>query len=167
MPSPTITEQTPRTRRRAVLAVAMAALAAGLLTGCFANPVEDLVQNGVEGAIEGAIEDATGGDVSLGGELPTGFPAEIALVDGTITVGAGTGDGNGWVVVVQTDEADPVAAARARLEDAGFADDTSLTPEQLDTLTGGQLDAAVLANEQYRVLLAVQDGMVTYTVTPK
>lgn len=162
MPSPSTSVRMPRAMVRAMLVVASAGLAAGILTGC-ANPVEELVQNGVEDAVEGA----TGGDVSLGGELPAGFPAEIPLVEGEITVGAGTGDSNGWVVVVQSSEADPAAAAGAALEEGGFALDTSLSEEQLDALTGGQLDAAVYANDAYRVLLAVQDGTVSYTVTPK
>ncbi|GAA1834103.1 hypothetical protein [Agromyces salentinus] len=163
MPSPSITARMPRTVVRATLAVATAGLAAGLLTGCFANPVEDLVENGVEDA----IKSATGSDVSLGGELPEGFPPEIPIVDGEITVGMGTGDTNGWVVVVQSDEADPAAAARTALEGAGFVQDTSLSQEQLDSLTGGRLDASVYTNDQYRVLLALQDGTVSYTVTPK
>ncbi|KQM83067.1 hypothetical protein ASE68_07265 [Agromyces sp. Leaf222] len=152
----------PRAIVRAALVVATAGLAVGLLTGC-SNPVEDLMQNGVEDAIEGA----TGGDVSLGGELPAGFPSEIAVVDGEITVGIGTGDSNGWVVVVTTTEADPAAAAASALEGSGFAEDTTLTEEQLQSLTGGQLDAMVYANDTYRVLLTVQDDTVSYTVTPK
>jgi hypothetical protein len=163
MPSPMITERMPRTVRRAAMALATAGLAAGLLTGCFQNPVEDLVENGVEDA----IKSATGGDVSLGGELPEGFPEAIAIVDGKIMVGIGTGGAEGWVVVVQSEDPDAGAVARERLESAGFAQDTSLSDEQVDSLTGGQLDAAVYANDEYRVLLAVQDGTVSYTVTPK
>jgi len=163
MPSPTVTTRMPRTLLRATLAVATAGLAAGLLTGCFANPVEDLVQNGVEDA----IKSATGSDVSLGGEIPADFPAEVPLVDGEITVGIGTGDADGWVVVVQSDAANPAADATAKLEGAGFAPDTTLTGEQIDELSGGQLDAALYTNDAYHVLLAVKDGTVSYTVTPK
>ncbi len=54
---------------RAAIAVAIAGVTATLFTGCFANPVEQLVNRGVEEAIEGA----TGGDVSLSGELPADF----------------------------------------------------------------------------------------------
>ncbi|WP_157413303.1 hypothetical protein [Agromyces allii] len=162
MSSPSSRVRMPRTAVRAALAVAAAGLAAGLLTGCV-NPVEDLVQNGVEDAIEGA----TGGDVSLGGELPEGFPAEIPVVEGQITVGIGTGDANGWVVVVDSTAADPAAAAASALEEAGFAEDTSMTQEQRDALTGGQLDANVYSNGTYLVLLTVQDSTVSYTVTPK
>ncbi|MET4157644.1 hypothetical protein [Agromyces sp. PvR057] len=162
MPSPSTSARMPRTIVRAALAVATAGLAAGLLTGCV-NPVEDLVQNGVEDAIEGA----TGGDVSLGGELPAGFPSEIAIVGGEITVGIGTGDSNGWVVVVKSTEADPATAAAAALEESGFAEDTTMTQEQRDALTGGQLDAKLYSNDSYFVLLAVQEDTVSYTVTPK
>ncbi|ANJ26562.1 hypothetical protein ATC03_07355 [Agromyces aureus] len=152
----------PRAAVRTALAVAAAGLAAGLLTGCV-NPVEGLVKNGVEGA----IEDATGGDVSLGGELPEGFPAEIPVVEGQITVGIGTGESNSWVVVVKSTEADPAAAASAALEGAGFTVDTSMTQEQRDALTGGQLDANVYSNGTYLVLLTTQDDTVSYTVTPQ
>ncbi|GAA1502861.1 hypothetical protein BJ978_003076 [Agromyces terreus] len=163
MSSPTITPRMPRTAARIAMAVATAGLAAGMLTGCFQNPVEKLVENGVEDA----IKSATGGDVSLGGDLPEGFPAAVAIVDGKIMVGLGTGGAEGWVVVVQSDDPNAAEAARAKLEGAGFAQDSSLSDEQLDALTSGQLDAAVYANDQYRVLLAVQDGTVSYTVTPK
>ncbi|MGI9823840.1 hypothetical protein [Agromyces sp. Marseille-Q5079] len=163
MSTATTTARMPRALRRTALAIAAAGLAAGLLTACAGNPVEDLVQNGVEDA----IKSATGEDVSIGGELPTDFPTSIDVVDGKITVGIGTGDSNGWVVVVQADEADAAAGAKSKLEAGGFVEDTSLTQEQIDSLTGGQLDATVYADDEYRVLLAVKDDTVTYTVTPK
>ncbi|MFF2369789.1 hypothetical protein [Agromyces sp. NPDC058110] len=162
MPSSQTMVRMPRAAVRGVLAFAAAGLVAAALTGCV-NPVEELVQNGVEDAIEGA----TGGDVSLGGELPAGFPAEIPIVEGKITVGIGTGDANGWVVVVDATEADPASAAASALEGAGFAEDTSMTQEQRDALMGGALDAKVYSNGTYLVLLAVQDSTVSYTVTPQ
>ena len=109
--------------RRAAAAAALAALAAALLTGCFSNPVEDLVNQGVEDAVEGA----TGGDVSLDGELPAGFPESIPLVDGEIAFGAGAGGEEGWIVIVTSTAADPVADAVAELEGAGFTKDTELS----------------------------------------
>ena len=57
------------TTSRAAIAVAIAGLTASLLTGCFGNPA-DMVNQGVEDA----IESATGGEVSLDGELPADFP---------------------------------------------------------------------------------------------
>ena len=73
------------TTTRAATAVAIAGITASLLTGCF-NPAE-LVNRGVEDAIEGA----TGGDVSLGGELPADFPTSIPLIDGDVTFAGGAG----------------------------------------------------------------------------
>ena len=58
--------------RPVAIAVAIAGITASLLTGCFGNP-GDLVDKGVEDA----IESATGGDVSLGGELPADFPTTV------------------------------------------------------------------------------------------
>ncbi|HET8778900.1 MAG TPA: hypothetical protein VFM66_02415 [Agromyces sp.] len=140
---------------RAATAVAIAAISATLLTGCFGNPVEDLVNRGVEDAIEGA----TGGDVSLGGELPADFPTSVPLIDGTIGVAAGTGGADGWVVVITSSASDPVADAAAALEGAGFTEDT--------TVSGAGMGAKVYSNAEYLVLVAGEGETVSYTVTPK
>ncbi|WP_022890629.1 hypothetical protein [Agromyces italicus] len=141
------------TARRAAAAVAIAALSAALFTGCV-NPIEDLVNEGVEGA----IEDATGGEVSLDGELPGDFPSEIPLVDGEIALGAGAGGADGWIVMITSTAADPVADAAAKLEGAGFAKNTELS--------GSGADALVYSNGTYLVLLAADGETVSYTVTP-
>ncbi|NYG22834.1 hypothetical protein BJY17_003581 [Agromyces hippuratus] len=140
------------THRRAGAAVVIAAVTATLLTGCFPNP-GDLVNKGVEDA----IEDATGGDVSLSGELPADFPASIALIDGEITFAAGAGGSEGWIVMVSSSSADPVADAAAKLEAAGFTEDT--------TLNGDTASAVVYSNGEHIVLLASDGEVVTYTVT--
>lgn len=140
--------------RRAAAAAALAALAAALLTGCVSNPLEDLVNQGVEDAVEGA----TGGDVSLGGELPADFPASIPLVEGEIALGAGTGGEEGWIVAVTSTAADPVADAVAELEGAGFTKATELS--------AAGADALVYTDGQYLVLLAGDGETVSYTVTP-
>jgi len=140
---------------RAATAVAIAAIAATLFTGCFGNPVEDLVNRGVEDAIEGA----TGGEVSLGGELPADFPTSVPLVDGTVGVAAGAGGAEGWVVVITSSTADPVADAAAALEAAGFTEDT--------TVSGAGMGAKVYSNAEYLVLVAGDGETVSYTVTPK
>lgn len=143
------------TTTRAATALAIAGITASLLTGCFGNPA-DLVDKGVEDAIEGA----TGGDVSLGGELPADFPTTIPLVDGDVTFagGAGDTDGKGWVVVLTSSAADPVADAAAALEGAGFTEDTSMT--------GAEAGARIYTNPEYFVLLAGEGETLTYTVTP-
>ena len=143
------------TTTRAATAVAIAGITASLLTGCFGNP-GDLVDKGVEDA----IESATGGDVSLGGELPADFPTTIPLIDGDVTFagGAGDADGKGWVVVLTSSAADPVADAAAALEGAGFTEDT--------TMAGGEAGARIYTNAEYFVLLAGEGETLTYTVTP-
>jgi hypothetical protein len=140
---------------RAAMAVVIAGLTASLLTGCFGNPVEDLVNQGVEDAVEGA----TGGEVSLDGELPADFPDSVPLVDGEISFAGGSGGGEGWIVMVTSDAADPVADARAALEGAGFAEDT--------TVSGGGMGAVVYSNAEHLVLLTGDGTTVSYTVTPK
>lgn len=141
-------------RLRLGLLAATALVAATALTGCFANPVEDLVNQG----IEGAVEEATGGDVSLGGELPADFPAEVPLPDGEIVFAAGTA-GEGWIVTMTSAAADPVADAAAALEGAGFTVDT--------TLSGTDAGASVYTNEKYLVVVAGDGENVAFTVTAK
>jgi hypothetical protein len=141
------------TTTRAATAVAIAGITASLLTGCFGTP-SDLVGKGVEDA----IESATGGDVSLGGELPADFPTSVPLIDGDVTFGAGAGGSEGWIVMITSTAADPVADAAAKLEAAGFTQDTELS--------GGGAAAQVYTNGEFLVLLA-GDGekAVSYTVT--
>ncbi len=141
--------------RRAAAAAALAALTSALLTGCFSNPVEDLVNQGVEDAVEGA----TGGDVSLGGELPAGFPESIPLIEGEIGFSAGTGGEEGWIVVINSTAADPMADAEAALEGAGYTKNTELS--------GGGGGAVVYSDDENVVLLAGDGETVTYTVTPQ
>jgi hypothetical protein len=145
------------TTTRAATALAIAGITASLLTGCFGTP-SDLVGKGVEDA----IESATGGDVSLGGELPADFPTSVPLIDGDVTFagGAGDADGKGWLVVISPTAADPVAEAAAALEGAGFTEDT--------TMAGGEAGARVYTNAEFLVLLAGDDNgeTLSYTVTP-
>jgi hypothetical protein len=144
------------TLTRAAIAVAIAGVTATLLTGCFGNPVENLVQQGVEDAVEGA----TGGEVSLAGELPADFPtSSVPLVDGDISLAAGTGGAEGWVVVITSSASDPVADAASALEGAGFTEDTAVT--------GAGVGAKVYSNAEYLVLVAGEGTTVSYTVTPQ
>lgn len=92
-------------------------------------------EEAAERAAEKAAEDSSGGDVdveidgdeveietdegtmSVGQDLPEGFPEEIPLVEGEIVSGASV-EGKGWTVSVQTDFAtakEAVAAARDEL----------------------------------------------------
>ena len=143
------------TTNRVAIAVAIAGVTAALLTGCFGNPAEELVNRSVEDAVEGA----TGGDVSLGGELPADFPTSVPLVDGDISLAAGAGGAEGWVVVITSSAADPVVDAAAALEGAGFTEDTAVT--------GAGVGAKVYSNAEYLVFVAGGGTTVSYTVTPK
>ncbi|MRG60786.1 hypothetical protein GE115_13040 [Agromyces sp. CFH 90414] len=146
---------TVRSRGRAVSALVVAGFSATLLTGCFFNPFE-AAEQGVEEAIEGA----TGGEVNLGGELPEGFPAEVPLIEGSITFSGGAGGAEGWIVTIDpsTDAADAAAEAAAALEAAGFAKETAFE--------GADLGAQIFSNGTYLVLVAGDADALSYTVTP-
>ena len=142
------------TTSRAAIAVAIAGITASLLTGCFGNP-GDLVNQGVEDA----IESATGGEVSLDGDLPADFPTSVPLIEGDITVSAGGGGSEGWVVVVTpSGSGDPVADAASALEAAGFTEDR--------TISGDGGGAALYSDGDHTVLLVGQGSAVSYTVAP-
>jgi hypothetical protein len=147
MPAPRL-----RGRLAALSAVAAATL---LLTGCVGNPVQDLVDRTVEETVEGA----TGGDVELGGDLPADFPTSVPVIDGTIEVAGGAGgNGDGWMVVLTPDGADPVGDATSALTAAGFTEDASLS--------GDAAGGSVYTDGQYVVVLAGDATTVTYTVFP-
>ncbi|TFC91025.1 MULTISPECIES: hypothetical protein [Cryobacterium] len=132
-----------------VLAVAVAALA--LLSGCSGE--------GVGGAVNGVVTEASGGDVSLGGQLPDGWPADIPVIEGDLGFGAAnsTDGGRGWVVTVTTDAADPLSDATTVLEAAGFS---------ADTANIGDAGVAALTNETWSVVIAGTPEGVLYTVSP-
>jgi hypothetical protein len=138
---------------RAAATLAAAATAALLFTGCSANPVGDLVNQGVEDA----VESATGGDVNLDGELPADFPESVPVIDGTINVSGAGPDGEGWLVILTPTAADPVGAASAELEAAGFTADKAAA--------GDAGAAAVYSDSEYVVLLASDGDTLSYTVT--
>lgn len=144
-----------------------AACAALVLTfavaGCSA---EDEI---AESAIEEAAEDAGGdvdvdvdddgvtvessdGTVTMGGDLPEGFPAEeIPLVDGDVLMAIGAAD-QGYQVSLDVDAApaDAMSEARALLEDAGFAVDE-------EGVMGG-LYTATLSSDTHTVYLTATEA---------
>lgn len=139
-------------RARAVAAVSTAALSVLLFAGCSGNPVEGLLQQGVEDAVDGA----TGGRVDLGGELPADFPTSVPIIDGEIELTGDAGGGEGWVVVLTSSAADPMAEAKAALQDAGFTEQTGVS---------GQVAAGTLYGDgEHTVVLAGDGTTVTYTV---
>ncbi|TFD26908.1 hypothetical protein [Cryobacterium cryoconiti] len=139
--------------RLRVLAVTMAVAGMAVLSGCSGETVGN--------AVDGAVNEATGGDVSLGGQLPEGWPGEIPVIEGNIGFGASnTADGDGWVVTVTSSAADPLADATAKLEAAGFSADTAATANI------GDAGVAVLTNESWSVVVAGTPEGVLYTVSP-
>jgi hypothetical protein len=142
---------------RIPLAILIAAASVPALTGCFGNPIEGLVRGGVEQAVEGA----TGGDVSLGGSLPEGWPQEVPVIDGEILVGgANTQDGaNGWFVTIASNAPDPMAEARSKLEAEGFTEVEALAE------AGGEVMVA-MSNGEYDVFVAGSAEGILYTVVP-
>ena len=137
-----------------VLAVTLAVAGLTVLTGCTGETVGN--------AVDGAVNGATGGDVSLGGQLPEGWPQEIPVIDGNLGFGAAnTADSDrGWVVTVASSAADPLADATAKLEAAGFTADTGATANV------GETGVAALTNKTWSVVVAGTPEGVLYTVSP-
>jgi hypothetical protein len=146
----------PPTRPALRVSLALLALLVSgpMLAGC--------TDAGVQDAVNGAVQDATGGDVSLGGTLPDGWPAEIPVIEGEIKFGAGnTIDGDqGWVVTVASSAADPLADAKQALLDAGFETDTS------GSANVGDVGVVALKNATYAVMIAGTPDGLLYTVAP-
>ena len=142
----------PRLRGRAAALLSVATL---VLTGCVGNPVQDMVDRNIEETVEGA----TGGEVELGGELPADFPQSVPVIDGTIELAGGAGDGTeGWVVVLTSQAADPLGDAASALTGAGFTEDA--------TLSGDAAGGSIYTDGQYLVILAGDGSTVTYSVAP-
>jgi hypothetical protein len=130
-------------------------LAAGpALAGCSDGQVQD--------AVNGAVQGATDGDVSLGGALPDGWPAEIPVIDGDIKFGAGntTNGDQGWVVTIASGATDPLADAKQLLVDAGYEPDTG------NSANVGDVGVVALKNATYTVTIAGTPDGVLYTVAP-
>jgi hypothetical protein len=144
---------TTSTLRAGLALVALLAIAPAL-AGCSDGQVQD--------AVNGAVQGATDGDVSLGGALPDGWPAEIPVIDGEIKFGAGntTNGDQGWVLTVASTAADPLADARQALTDAGFTADDSASANV------GDVGVVAMTNATYIVTLAGTPDGVLYTVAP-
>jgi hypothetical protein len=117
--------------------------------------------------VQQIVGGATNGTVDVGGSsVPSDFPSDIPLADGTVVSGnrVGTGDGAVWNVTITV--ADPTLPSELTtlLTDAGFRS-TSDIPGMPDT--GG---TAALTNDVYGVVLVVTDNSdatfsANYTVT--
>ena len=141
-------------KRVRVLALTVSIAGLALLSGCSGEAVGN--------AVDGAVTEATGGDVSLGGQLPEGWPAEVPVIDGDIGFGASnTADTDrGWVVTVTTGAAEPLADATATLEAAGFNADPAATANV------GEAGVAALTNGTWSVVVAGTSEGVLYTLSP-
>jgi hypothetical protein len=145
----------PRLRGRAAALLSVASVATLVLTGCVGNPLQDMVDRNIEETVEGA----TGGEVELGGELPADFPQSVPVIDGTIELAGGAGDGTeGWVVVLTSQAAGPLGDAASALTGAGFTEDA--------TLSGDAAGGSIYTDGQYLVVLAGDGSTVTYSVAP-
>jgi hypothetical protein len=146
--------ETKTSRLRMGLALLAVLAVTPALAGCSDAQVQD--------AVNGAVQGATDGDVSLGGALPDGWPAEIPVIDGDIKFGAGntTNGDQGWVVTVASAAADPLADAKQALVDAGFELDTG------NSANVGDVGVVALKNTTYTVTIAGTPDGVLYTVAP-
>jgi hypothetical protein len=146
--------QARRPALRLALTVAALLAAGPALAGC--------ADAGVQDAVNGAVQEATGGDVSLGGTLPDGWPAEIPVIAGEVKFGAGntTNGDQGWVVTVASESADPLADAKQLLTDAGFESDTS------SSANVGDVGVVALTNATWTVVVAGTPTGLLYTVAP-
>ena len=147
---------TSRPARRVTLGLLVAAVALPLLAGC---SVGENVRDSVSGAVNGAVQDATGGDVSLGGQLPADWPSDIPVVDGEVlfaTGGLGESGVGGWVVTVNATSTTPLEEARTQLLAAGFT----------EVVAGVDAEVVTMANAAYGVVVAGNPDGVVYTVTP-
>ncbi|WP_233197817.1 hypothetical protein [Cryobacterium sp. Y57] len=147
---------TSRPTRRVVLALVVAAAGLPLVAGC---SVGESVRDSVNGAVNGAVQDATGGDVSLGGQLPADWPSEIPVLDGEVLLATGSLGESGvgvWVVTVNATSTTPLDDARAQLLSAGFT----------EVVAGVDAEVVTMANAAYGVVVAGNSDGVLYTVTP-
>jgi hypothetical protein len=143
---------------------AFAALVLALsISGCGGD--DKAAESAIEEAAENAGEDVdvdvdddeitienSDGSVTVGGDLPEGFPAEdIPLVDGDVLMAMGA-SGQGYQVTLDVDDApaDAMAAARALLEGAGFTVD--------EEGVMGTLYTATLSSDAYSVYLTATEA---------
>ena len=144
-------------RRRSAL-VALVLGSALILGGCGSD--EDRAEDAIEEAAKDAGEDVdvdvdgdeitienSDGTVSMGGDLPGGFPEdEIPLIDGDIQIAMGA-EGQGWQITFYVDAPSDEAVAEgvSLLEGAGFSVDEQAVMDDFTTAT--------LSSDAYAVYL--------------
>jgi hypothetical protein len=146
---------------RAALAAAVLALA---VSGC-AGGDDKAAESAIEEAAEEAGEDldvdidgdevtieGSDGAMSVGGDLPDGFPVDdIPLVDGEVLIAVGA-EGQGYQVTLDVGDTpgEAMVAARDLLVGAGFALD--------EELVTGSIHSAQLSSDAYAVYLTATEA---------
>ena len=150
-------------RRRSALVALMlgAALALGGCGGSDEERAEDAIEEAAEEAGEDVDVDVDGDDitiensdgtVSMGGDLPEGFPEDdIPLVEGDVLLAMG-GEGQGWQVSLAVDSSaeDAMAEARGLLEGAGFSVD--------EEAVMGEMSTATLSSDAYNIYVTAAEA---------
>jgi hypothetical protein len=150
-------------RRRSALVALMlgAALALGGCGGSDEERAEDAIEEAAEEAGEDVDVDVDGDDitiensdgtVSMGGDLPEGFPEDdIPLVEGEVLLAMG-GEGQGWQVSLAVDSSaeDAMAEARGLLEGAGFSVD--------EEAVMGEMSTATFSSDAYNVYVTAAEA---------
>lgn len=154
--------------RRTSILIALSASLTLTLSGCFANPLDQLTEGLVEGLVEGGveqlIEQGSGVDVDFGdgAALPSGWPAELPVPNGTIAI-SGSSDGTSTIAMTTT-----LAFAEAGVADL-LNDGFTVVQEQA---IGDGAKVYILENDTYTVSYAWGDSsdgevFLQYGVTPK
>lgn len=130
--------------RIAVVTAASASLVVGL-SGCSA--IGDLFNQGVDAASSGSI--------SLSG-LPTDWPGDVPVIEGTISGGAKVNDG--WTALVKSSSQTALTDAQALLENYGFSVQSNITNNGSGIIT--------MVNSHYQVTLTGNSDGVLYVISP-
>lgn len=115
------------------------------LTGC----------DQVSGLLGQVTSPSSNVSLSLSG-LPTSWPAEVAVVDGTITGGAQVNDG--WTALVKTTSTTALSDAQQKLQSAGFVVQSSASSNGTGVVT--------MLNARYQVTLTGSNDGVLYVIAP-
>ncbi len=115
---------------------------------------------GVVSGLNGSVQSSQG-SVTLGGELPAGWPKAVPVVDGEITFGAGsTNEKDTWVVTIKPTSSNALADAQMELEGAGFSLDAGVTAAE------GKNGAFTMTSTDYKVAVVGNGETLVYTVAP-
>lgn len=129
----------------AIVSAAVVSAAMLGLTGCAA--IGDLIGQGVE--------QSTGGNISLNG-LPTSWPGDVPVIDGTISGGAQVN--NGWTALVKSTSSNALNNAVDLLTPFGFVVQTNVSTNGVGVVT--------LISSHYTVTLTGSNDGVLYVISP-